>query len=213
MSNSLNAVDIPLYVTLAIDPAVTAQDYSDATGITVVGEDKDGNWYILEADAFKGLPDAVVDRVAYHAQRYRPRVGSCEIIAAQRLYLPLFRARFDTLGISLPIREYRYSTRVSKRARIESLQPKFRNKKVFIRKGLDELQRQLLQYPETEHDDLLDALTQHLVISRPFNPNELAHDPDEMDFVADEDDINDDTRSKTNGTWSGRGSTRYAIKR
>lgn len=204
----LKVDDIPLYITMAIDPAVTAKEYSDATGITIVGEDANANWYILEADDFKGLPDAVVDRVAYYATRYKPKLGSCEIIAAQRLYLPLFRRKFEELGISLPIREYKYSTRLSKRARIESLQPKFKQHKVFIRRGLDELVRQLRQYPETEHDDLLDALTQHLVISRPYDPREVLHDPDDDEFVADEEDIID--MHKSDGTWVGKGGTRYA---
>lgn len=205
---SLIVNDIPLYVTLAIDPAVTDQSYSNATGITVVGEDEFGNWYVMEADPFKGQPTEVVDRVAYYAQRYRPRVGSCEAIAAQRLYIPLFNKRFEELGISLPIREYKYSTRLSKQVRIEALQPRFRNHKVFLRKGLDVLEQQLLHFPESEEDDLLDALTQHLVTSHPFDPRETLKDPD------DEEDNWEDNEERTSthrldGTWTGRGGSRY----
>lgn len=201
--------EVPLYVTLAIDPAVTDESYSNSTGITVVGADEFFNWYIMEADPFKGQPSDVVDRVAYFAQRYKPNLGSCEIIAAQRLYLPMFRERFDAMGITLPIREYRYSTRLSKHVRIEALQPKFKQKKVFIRRGLDELVRQLRQFPETEEDDLLDSLAQHLVISKPFDPKSLHKDIDDEEYVAEDEDIEASKMNKRNGTWVGKGGTRY----
>lgn len=205
----LKVVDVPLFVTMGIDPAVTDQAYSNATGITIVGEDQNGNWYILEADPFKGQPSDVVDRVAYYAQRYRPTICSCEIIAAQRLYLPMFRERFEALGLDTAIREYRYSTRLSKNVRIEALQPKFKQKKVYLRRGLDELVRQLRQFPETEEDDLLDALSQHLTTSRPFNPKDAARIRDDDEVWADEDDIAAMEHKRNNGTWVGKGTTRY----
>lgn len=198
--------DIPLYVTIGIDPAVTNQSYSNSTGITVVGEDQFGNWWVMEADPFKGQPSEVVDRVAYYAQRYHPRVGSCEAIAAQRLYIPLFQKKFEELGISLPIREYKYSTRLSKQVRIEALQPRFRNHKVFLRQGLDVLEQQLLHFPESEEDDLLDALTHHLVTSHPYDPREALRDPDEEDYESEEDEPKG---PRHDGTWIGRGGSRY----
>lgn len=198
---------VPLYITLAIDPAVTDQSYSNATGITVVGADEFNNWYILEAEPFKGQPDAVVDRVAYYAMRYHPKMGSCEAIAAQRLYLPLFAAKFEQLGITLPIREYKYSTRLSKQVRIEALQPKFKRHEVYLREGLDALYNQLIHFPETEEDDLLDSLTQHLVISRPLDKKEILKDPDDdEDYLEDE---TDSPKRRNDGTWVGRGATRY----
>lgn len=199
---------IPLYVTMGIDPAVTDQSYSNATGITVVGADQYDNWYIMEADPFKGQPDAVVERVAYYAVRYRPQIASCEAIAAQRLYLPLFRAKFDTLGITLPIREYKYSTRLSKHVRIEALQPRFKQHKIFLRRGLDDLYNQLIHFPESDEDDLLDSLTQHLSISHPFNPRAAMKDPDDEEYFGDEED-EENSKPRRDGTWVGRGGSHY----
>lgn len=198
---------IPLFVTMGIDPAVTDQSYSNATGITIVGADEFDNWYIMEADPFKGQPDAVVDRVAYYAMRYKPKLGACEAIAAQRLYLPLFQAKFDSLGINLPIRPYKYSTRLSKQVRIEALQPRFKQHKIYIRRGLDDLYNQLIHFPESDEDDLLDSLTQHLVISHPYNPRDAMRDPDDEEYFGEEEDEASTTRR--DGTWVGRGGSRY----
>lgn len=205
----IQLVKIPLYVTMAIDPAVTDESWSDSTGFTINGESKDATWYTLKAEAFKGQPDGVIDRAVYHALRYKPKVVSCEQIAAQRLYLPMLREAFEKYGINASIMPFKYSTRLSKNARIAALQPKMKRGKWFFKRGeCDELIRQLLRYPETgDEDDLLDAMTQHLTFSRPLRESEIGFEYEDEDEYDDEDAPS--TR-RQNGTWVGRGGSRYA---
>lgn len=207
----IKIVKIPLYVTMGIDPAVTDESWSDATGITINGESQDATWYTLKADGFKGQPSDVIDRAVYYALRYKPRVVSCEIIAAQRLYLPMLREAFDKYGIHASIMPFKYSTRLSKNARIAALQPRLKRGKWFFKKGeCDELIRQMLRYPETgDEDDLLDAMTHHLAFSRPLRSDEIGSETDEDEFT-DEDEEAASPAHRLNGTYVGRGGTRYA---
>lgn len=203
---------IPLFVTMGLDPAVTDESWSDATGITINGESTDACWYTLKADAFKGQPSDVIDRAVYYALRYKPQIVSCEIIAAQRLYLPMLREAFDKYGINASIMPFKYSTRLSKQARIAALQPRLKRGKWFFKKGeCDELIRQMLRYPETgDEDDLLDAMTHHLVFSRPLRDYEARDTYDVDEEAIDNDEGEDANWRRTNGTWTGRGGSRYA---
>jgi predicted phage terminase large subunit-like protein len=204
----VSVVRIPLYITAALDPAVTSKSYSNASGFTINGCAKDGTWYTLCADAFKGQPDQVIDRAVYHALTYKPKVFSCEDIAAQRLFLPMLREAFEKYGIQCSVQAYKYSTRLSKHARISSLQPKLKQGKWFFRKGFcDELIRQMLQYPEGE-DDLIDSMVQHIQFSRPYN--EYGQDVEEDDFNLDDEEFEADP-FRLNGSYVGRLATRYAL--
>ncbi|MDE2098146.1 MAG: hypothetical protein KGL39_12905 [Patescibacteria group bacterium] len=197
---------IPLYITAALDPAVTSRSYSNASGFTVNGCSKDDTWYTLYAEAFKGQPDAVIDRAVYIALEYRPKVFSCEDIAAQRLFLPMLREAFEKYGIDCSVQAYKYSTRLSKHARISSLQPRLKRGKWFFRKGsCDALVAQMLQYPEGE-DDLIDSMVQHTQFSRPLR--EYASDEDDSDFDPDDEEFDSDP-FRLNGSFVGRNASRY----
>lgn len=202
-------ITIPLFVTMAIDPAVTDQSWSDSTGFTINGESKDATWYTLKAENFKGQPDGVIDRAVYYALRYKPQIVSCEQIAAQRLYLPMLREAFDKYGIKAQVVGFKYSTRLSKKARIAALQPKLKQGKwFFLKGGCEELIRQMLRYPETgDEDDLLDAMVQHLTFSRPLREDELGFEIDEDAFTDEEEET---PKRRLDGTYVGRGGSRYA---
>jgi hypothetical protein len=203
----VSRVKIPLYVTMALDPAVTNKSYSNASGFTINGTAADSTWYTLLADPFKGQPDRVVEHACSLALEYHPKVLSCEIIAAQRLFLPMLREAFDKYGIDCSIQPYKYSTRMSKHARISSLQPKAKSGKWFFRKGYcDALIRQMLQYPEGE-DDLIDSMVQHCTFARPFANHDEA---EEVDFDLDDDEDESADVRRHNGSWVGRNSSRYA---
>ncbi|MDE2100970.1 MAG: hypothetical protein KGL39_27235 [Patescibacteria group bacterium] len=197
---------IRLFVTMALDPAVTNQSYSNASGFTVNGTSEDDTWYTLLADPFKGQPDQVVERACLHAIQYKPQVMSCEDIAAQRMYLPLLREAFEKYGIKCAVVPYKYSTRLSKHARITSLQPRAKSGKWYFRKGYcDALIRQMLQYPEGD-DDLIDSMVQHTQIARPFK--DYRRDEDDLDFDPDDEDFDGD-QFRLNGTFVGKMGSRY----
>ena len=164
------AVRFRANVSFALDPATTDRARSDASGITIVACDAQDTWWVYEADPFRGQPDAVIERCLYHAKLYRPSIGSIEAVAAQVLYKHLLEPKLEEAGLDMQLIEYRAANKLSKHARISALQPRFKQGKIKLRRGLTRLLYELENYagPDSlDHDDLLDSLSQHLVLARP----------------------------------------------
>ena len=62
------------------------------------------------------------------------------------------------MNIYIPGLEVKNNPRTPKSVRLESLQPHFCRKKMFIRKDMTSLEDELLMYPRGKHDDLLDGM-------------------------------------------------------
>lgn len=206
-------VRIPVLTTLALDPAVSTSERADFNGITVVGCDYETNWYVMEATPFKGRPDEVIERVVRLCREYKPHTLSLEAVAAQILFRPLLVPKLREANLRPYIHEYHPSTKRTKAQRIESLQPLFKQGKIFIREGLSELLDQLDHFPELDHDDLLDSLTQHLEVVRPPSSGDyinLTRDwfEDFADYELEglEKPVTNDRR-RTDGTATGRSGT------
>jgi predicted phage terminase large subunit-like protein len=166
---------------MSLDPAVTDKKKSDFSAFVINMTDVQNRWHIYEADAFKGKPSEVVDRFVQYALRYRPSAISIESVAAQILYKELITPALREAKINTVITDYNPSNQISKQAKILKLQPRFKKGLVVIRHGLKELVRQLDEFPENDHDDLLDALCQQDAISRPPTMYEMANYLDEED--------------------------------
>jgi predicted phage terminase large subunit-like protein len=164
---------MPVRVTLTLDPAVTDKKRSDFSAFIVNMTNIEGKWHIWEADAFKGKPDEVISRAMQLIRLYRPAAIAIETVAAQILFKSLLRPAMEAEDIHTPITEYMPPNQYSKRAKIERLQPRFKQGQIAIRRGLKELCRQLDEFPENDHDDLLDALCQQDAVSRPPLSNEI----------------------------------------
>lgn len=198
----------PVFVTLALDPAVSDRKGADASGITVNGTDPSDNWWVFEADPFRGQPNAVVDRVVLYAVQYRPAIISIEKVAFSYLYSDLLIPRLSELGLSCQVVPYTEATRMSKHARISALQPRFRAGKIRIRAGLTALVEQLENYagPDSlDHEDLIDSLAQHTPIARPADLLEMTTIayPQEVPPSKRNDRLHQ-TGDRLDGTWTGR---------
>ena len=67
------------------------------------------------------------------------------------------RRKCEDMNIYIPGLEVKNNPRTPKSVRLESLQPHFCRKKMFIRKDMTSLEDELLMYPRGKHDDLLDG--------------------------------------------------------
>jgi len=63
----------------------------------------------------------------------------------------------EKLGLFIPGLEIKENPRTRKSYRLESLQPLFANKRVFIQSNMQALENELLLYPRGKNDDLLDG--------------------------------------------------------
>jgi phage terminase large subunit-like protein len=151
----------PVNVVLTWDPAgPNPTQGSDYHGLAVVAVDPHDHWYVLEAEGVKGLPTQVLQEVARLVQFYKPHSLSCEDISQSGVWIELARSYFREIGLAAFFSSYKPGNQNSKLSRIEALQPRFEQRRITIDPRLVGLLEQLSEFPELDHDDILDALAQ-----------------------------------------------------
>jgi len=142
------------------DPAVSQSVSADESSIITVGVDVNNDWYILETRSGKWTVGQLIEELfAVHAQ-WKPSAMSIEVIGqAQGLMTPIYDEE-NRRNRYLPLVEIKVRPQVRKEMRIRSiLQPRFERGKIFIKKDMIELEEQLLKFPRSKRDDMIDALT------------------------------------------------------
>lgn len=171
---------VPLAVYMYIDPAPTVdapghapRRARDFTGIVVVGFDEDANYWVLHAAEIKEMPTDRLRTIIYLAQTFEPdkiRLENADLDA------PLLQMKLAEMG--LHTRVERYDPRTDRRSvmavdkklyfrgstkksgQIEAMEPVLRARRAFFVRGRTQvLVRQILEYPQVEHDDVLDAFS------------------------------------------------------
>ncbi|MGB8265206.1 MAG: hypothetical protein WCE44_02670 [Candidatus Velthaea sp.] len=172
-------VEIPVRVTMTIDPTVTATGTSDWTGITVVATDADDTWWTLVARRYLQVPSEIGQRAVELIRQYVPSVVYIESAQADadmvaRIQRAITEEKIPTLIKSYhPLRDERAGSagrpsRRKKSARIEALEPRFRNRQIWLHRNTCEaLYDQYKNWPDIEHDDVLDALSMQYGIANP----------------------------------------------
>ena len=175
---------IPVNMGMVWDPAGhRPSESSDFHGVTIVGYDPEDHWWVVKAEQLKGNPDYVVSRIAGMILRYRPQIVGIETVFRQEMWVYLLRQHMASIGMECPaIREI--ESREQKYGRISALQPRVQNGLITLDSSCTALREQMLDYPEVEHDDLVDSLASHVVIARPSSPDDVPY--------LDEDDYFDD---------------------
>lgn len=152
----------PLYRVMTIDPAITPG--GDALASIVTGTDSSDNTYVLERMGHRGELEQglnlIVDMVSRHHEKYPFTLG-IEIFAFQRMYKNLLEKKLKERGINIAIVELGKDSKKTKAMRIESLQPKLAQGKLFFRDNQRPLTDQIILWdPGSKHndDDEIDAL-------------------------------------------------------
>ena len=162
---------------LTVDPAFKPSKRSDYTAIVVCGYKNTGDYiYIAEAIRLKGHPEFLLNKMYELYDRYHYVVAGMEDGAWQDTLAWAFEhARKHDEREKLPIRPVKLKFEaMAKDNRIRGLSYFFKKGCVVLRKGLDDLQRELNRYPGNTRskDDLLDALSmQRELIAWGSRPN------------------------------------------
>src|SRR3989304_2839738 len=149
-----------LNVFAVCDPAVSQAETADESSIVVVGVDTDNNWRVLEVRSGQWTTFELIEQLfAVHAQ-WKPITMTLEVIGqAQGIMLPIHDEE-DRRKIYLPLMEITSRPQVRKEIRIRSvLQPRFERGKVFIKRDMFDLEEQIIHFPRSKRDDMIDALT------------------------------------------------------
>ena len=99
-------------------------------------------------------------------KKYDPKRTHIESVGYQEMLRDYLRNQ-DRYIVGL---EKKINPRTAKSVRLETMEPYFYNKRVFLKKGMEEMRSELLMYPRGKHDDLLDGLYYAMLnLYKPYN--------------------------------------------
>lgn len=152
-----------LNVFAAVDFAFSLKTAADFTAITVVGVDKDYNYYILDIDRFKSnlISDYFAHILSLHV-KWDFRKIICEITAAQQVIVTdLKNSYIAKHGLALAVEDFRPTRQQgAKEERIDAiLQPRYSNRQIYhYRGGNCQTLEEELTSRNPPHDDVKDSL-------------------------------------------------------
>lgn len=162
---------------ILIDPAITVKKTSDYSTIVVVGISSEKNFYVIEYKREKWLPKELIDNifnmVAKHKNRLR--VTGIEAVGGFKLFLYNIKDEMKRRGEYFRLTELSPKG-VKKEERIASaLEPLFSNHFMYIKMTHTELENELMDFPYGAHDDIIDALSYIVDVTRPGALNKQSH--------------------------------------
>jgi predicted phage terminase large subunit-like protein len=166
---------------ILLDPAWTDKRDGDRSAFVHVIVTNNNQIYVTEAIAGRFNPDKRLDILWEMACRHNPDVIGIESTSFQKSVKWEWDKRMRASGrwwVVKPLNADN-ATKNSKEIRIKGLAPIYANGDIFHAPGLVELEEELLHYPKTKHEDLIDALSyiQQLAfpggMNRCFVPNEF----------------------------------------
>ncbi len=173
-----------LYVCTSVDLACAEKDESSDPDYNVVitagVNPKNGHVYVLHYTRERMSPSSLIECIFDHQRVYKPTKVLIEGISYQRTFVHWLEQRQRKLN-NLFYVETITSHKGSKIDRIRGLQPYFSSTKIFIRHGMDDLERELLAFPKGAHDDIIDALSMQLDF---WNVTTTLVDEDKADRLA-----------------------------
>lgn len=151
---------LPLNKYLLIDPAFETKKDSDNTAMVSIGIDDENNVWILDVLKGKFHPKQTIELMfSLYEKHHYLGIGIEDITFGKTLQYHL-NDEMKQRKKWLPIIKLKPGER-SKDARIMGLQPLYEAGKVFHCKdgrGIQYLEEELLRYPRSAHDDIIDAL-------------------------------------------------------
>jgi len=148
----------PLYHFAYIDPAISEADTADFTGIVVIATDQHQNWYVRHAKRYRMNPTELINTLFKIHDQYKPQMIGIENVAFQRAIVHFAFEEMKRRGKNIPVTGINLGTEKTKEMRILSLVPRFENGTILLTGGLEDLIKELDEFPRGSHDDVLDAL-------------------------------------------------------
>jgi len=164
--------EFPVNVFMGVDPASSVRKTADYSVIMPVAVDENNNRYILQYYRQRATPMQLAESIIEYFKLFKPVKVRVESVGYQEMLREYLKQRCDEEKIFISGLEIKESPRTSKSSRLETMQPYFAQKKMFLLKTMEELRDELLLYPRGKHDDLLDGL--FYAMKKCFTPNHKA---------------------------------------
>lgn len=141
----------------AVDPSLGRGTAGDPSAILVGGYDRaTGALHVLVADVARRKPDEIIRRVTDLSERYGCLWFAVEAVQFQAYFASQIAVQSAAEHRHVPVVEVKPLS--DKTLRIEAMQPHLSAGIIRIDPALTALCDQLTHWPETDHDDALDAL-------------------------------------------------------
>ena len=141
-----------------VDPAISQADGADFTGVVVVAVDSENRWYVRFAKRYKINPTQIISLIFEIQKNFNCQGIGIEDVAFQKALIHFLSDEMKRRMDFLPIKGIKPPTDKTKEMRVLSLVPRFEWERVFLNKGLNDLEIELSSFPRGAHDDLIDAL-------------------------------------------------------
>ena len=148
----------PVNVFTGVDPASSTSKTADYSVIFNLAIDENNNRFCLPYYRKRANPLHLADAIIQNFNLFKSTKTRIESVGYQDMLRQYIREKTQDMGIFVPGLEVKENPRTSKSYRLESLQPLFANHKVFMQKAMLELENELMLYPRSKNDDLLDGL-------------------------------------------------------
>lgn len=147
-----------LQIVTFVDPAISQNQEADNTAIITAWIDARSNFvYVLEVEADKMLPDEIIDRTFARHRKWWGKVW-VENIAYQKMLILEMQKQMRIRDYFFTLEEVRPNT--EKNAKIRTiLQPRYASHSIIHGVNMQELEAELLKFPNGKHDDRIDALS------------------------------------------------------
>ena len=152
---------------LFIDPAISQKQEADYSAIVVVWITQDNHTYILDIFRDKILPDELINKTIELAELHKVDSIWIETIQYQKMLALELKKQMIARGKMFHI--YELKPTWEKEARIRStLQARYSLGTIHHRRdwiNVNELELELLKFPNWKHDDMIDALASCIAMS------------------------------------------------
>jgi predicted phage terminase large subunit-like protein len=140
-----------------VDPAISKKASADDSCVMTVGVTPDNSKFILEYTNAKLNPSELIEEIFRHFEKYRSSIVGIETVAYQEALSHFLKIEMRKRNMFMRIEEIK--SREDKESKIRGLIAHYQNGSVFHRAGFcDTLEQQLLRFPKSAHDDVMDAL-------------------------------------------------------
>lgn len=151
-----------------IDPAISQADTADFTGVVVVAVDPENRWYVRFAKRYKITPTQIISLIFEIQKNFQCKAIGVEQVAYQESLLYFLADEMKRRNQFLPVTGIKPPTDKTKEMRVLAMVPQFEWGRIYLNKGLNDLELELLMFPRGAHDDLADSLA--YISSIAFSP-------------------------------------------
>lgn len=163
-----------------IDPAISRADGSDWTALVIVSIDTEGTWYVRLAQRAKLSPSQIVTLAFNAVDKWNLNVIGIEDIAYQRALLYMIIDEGKRRGRTLPAQGIGLGDHRHKDSRILGLVPRFEWSRIYMARGLYDLENELNFFPRGSKD-VVDALARIEQIAYSPTRKRVTHVPHHQD--------------------------------